>query len=278
MEEVPETPEATALVALSREAIGRILHGHDDRLLVVVGPCSIHDPGAGLEYAHRLREKAVPFGEDLFVVMRVYFEKPRTTVGWKGLINDPRLDGSFAINEGLRLARRFLADVAALGLPAGTEFLDPISPQFLADFVSWGAIGARTSESQVHRELASGLSMPVGFKNGTDGGTKGAIEAIAQRLPPPPLPERHQAGRGRHRGHPRQPRLPPHPARGHPRAELRARVGGGRGRGPARRLAAAPADGRLQPRQQRQGPRAAGRGGVGGRGAAWPTAAPPSPA
>jgi 3-deoxy-7-phosphoheptulonate synthase len=128
MEEVPETPEATALVALSREAIGRILHGHDDRLLVVVGPCSIHDPGAGLEYAHRLREKALPFGEDLFVVMRVYFEKPRTTVGWKGLINDPRLDGSFAINEGLRLARRFLADVAALGLPAGTEFLDPISP------------------------------------------------------------------------------------------------------------------------------------------------------
>ena len=184
MEEVPETPEATALVALSREAIGRILHGHDDRLLVVVGPCSIHDPGAGLEYAHRLREKALPFGEDLFVAMRVYFEKPRTTVGWKGLINDPRLDGSFAINEGLRLARRFLADVAALGLPAGTEFLDPISPQFLADFVSWGAIGARTSESQVHRELASGLSMPVGFKNGTDGGTKGAIEAIASASHP----------------------------------------------------------------------------------------------
>ena len=184
MEEVPETPEATALVALSREAIGRILHGQDDRLLVVVGPCSIHDPGAGLEYAHRLREKALPFGEDLFVVMRVYFEKPRTTVGWKGLINDPRLDGSFAINEGLRLARRFLADLADLGLPAGTEFLDPITPQFLADFVSWGAIGARTSESQVHRELASGLSMPVGFKNGTDGGTKGAIEAIASASHP----------------------------------------------------------------------------------------------
>ena len=184
MEEVPETPEATALVALSREAIGRILHGHDDRLLVVVGPCSIHDPAAGLEYAHRLREKALPFGEDLFVAMRVYFEKPRTTVGWKGLINDPRLDGSFAINEGLRLARRFLADLAALGLPSGTEFLDPITPQFLADFVSWGAIGARTSESQVHRELASGLSMPVGFKNGTDGGTKGAIEAIASASHP----------------------------------------------------------------------------------------------
>ena len=153
--------------------------------------------------------------------MRVYFEKPRTTVGWKGLINDPRLDGSFAINEGLRLARRFLADLAALGLPAGTEFLDPITPQFLADFVSWGAIGARTSESQVHRELASGLCMPVGFKNGTDGGTRGAIEAIAQRLPPAPLPERHQAGSGRDRGHPRQPRLPPHPARRHSRPELR---------------------------------------------------------
>ena len=178
MEEVPATAETMALVALSREAAGRILHGHDDRLLVVVGPCSIHDPAAGLDYARKLREKALECGEDLFVVMRVYFEKPRTTVGWKGLINDPRLDGSFAINEGLRGARRFLADVAALGLPAGTEFLDPISPQFLADLVSWGAIGARTSESQVHRELASGLSMPVGFKNGTDGRAQGAIEAI----------------------------------------------------------------------------------------------------
>ena len=178
MEEVPATAETMALVALSREAAGRILHGHDDRLLVVVGPCSIHDPAAGLDYARKLREKALECGEDLFVVMRVYFEKPRTTVGWKGLINDPRLDGSFAINEGLREARRFLADVAALGLPAGTEFLDPISPQFLADLVSWGAIGARTSESQVHRELASGLSMPVGFKNGTDGRAQGAIEAI----------------------------------------------------------------------------------------------------
>ena len=178
MEEVPVTSEAAALVALSREAAARILHGHDDRLLVVVGPCSIHDPAAGLDYARKLREKALECGLDLFVVMRVYFEKPRTTVGWKGLINDPRLDGSFAINEGLRLARRFLADVAALGLPAGTEFLDPISPQFLADLVSWGAIGARTSESQVHRELASGLSMPVGFKNGTDGRVQGAMEAI----------------------------------------------------------------------------------------------------
>ena len=184
MEEVPATAAAAALVALSREAVGRILHGHDDRLLVVVGPCSIHDPLAGLDYARKLREKALECGEDLFVTMRVYFEKPRTTVGWKGLINDPKLDGSFAINEGLRLARRFLADVAALGLPAGTEFLDPISPQFLADLVAWGAIGARTSESQVHRELASGLSMPVGFKNGTDGRVQGAIEAIRSAAHP----------------------------------------------------------------------------------------------
>jgi 3-deoxy-7-phosphoheptulonate synthase len=184
MEEVPATDDARALVALSREAVARIVHGLDDRLLVVVGPCSIHDPAAGLEYAGRLRAKALEWGEDLCVVMRVYFEKPRTTVGWKGLINDPRLDGSFNINEGLRLARRFLADVAALGLPAGTEFLDPISPQFLADLVSWGAIGARTSESQVHRELASGLSMPVGFKNGTDGRAQGAIEAIRSAAHP----------------------------------------------------------------------------------------------
>jgi 3-deoxy-7-phosphoheptulonate synthase len=178
MEEVPASAEDNALIAMSREAAARILHGQDDRLLVVVGPCSIHDPEAALEYARLLREKAIALGEDLFVVMRVYFEKPRTTVGWKGLINDPRLDGSFAINEGLRRARRFLADVTALGLPSGTEFLDPISPQFLADLVSWGAIGARTSESQVHRELASGLSMPVGFKNGTDGRMQGALEAI----------------------------------------------------------------------------------------------------
>ena len=188
---------------------------------MIVGPCSIHDPVAGLEYAHRLREKALPFGADLFVAMRVYFEKPRTTVGWKGLINDPRLDGSFAINEGLRLARRFLADLAALGLPSGTEFLDPITPQFLADFVSWGAIGARTSESQVHRELASGLSMPVGFKNGTDGGTKGAIEAIASASHPHHFLSVTKQGVARDRGHPRQPRLPPHPARGHARPELR---------------------------------------------------------
>jgi 3-deoxy-7-phosphoheptulonate synthase len=178
MEELPVSEEASALVAESRRAVTRVLHGHDDRLVVVVGPCSIHDPKAALEYAGHLREVAVRHGHDLLVVMRVYFEKPRSTVGWKGLINDPRLDGSFVINEGLRVARRFLLDVTELGLPAGTEFLDPISPQFLADLVSWGAIGARTSESQVHRELASGLSMPVGFKNGTDGSLQVAIDAV----------------------------------------------------------------------------------------------------
>jgi 3-deoxy-7-phosphoheptulonate synthase len=178
MEELPLDDAGSATVARSREQVVDILAGRDDRLLVVVGPCSIHDPVAGLEYAGRLRKVADEHRGDLFVVMRVYFEKPRSTVGWKGLINDPHLDGSFAINEGLRKGRRFLLDVTALGLPAGCEFLDPISPQFMADVVSWGAIGARTSESQIHRELASGLSMPVGFKNGTDGKVQVAIDAI----------------------------------------------------------------------------------------------------
>jgi 3-deoxy-7-phosphoheptulonate synthase len=178
MEELPLDDAGSATVARSREQIVDILKGRDDRLLVVVGPCSIHDPEAAVEYAGRLRKVADEHRGDLFVVMRVYFEKPRSTVGWKGLINDPHLDGSFAINEGLRKGRRFLLDVTHLGLPAGCEFLDPISPQFLADVVSWGAIGARTSESQIHRELASGLSMPVGFKNGTDGKVQVAIDAI----------------------------------------------------------------------------------------------------
>jgi 3-deoxy-7-phosphoheptulonate synthase len=145
---------------------------------VVVGPCSIHDPAAAMDYARRLRSVADEVAEDLRIVMRVYFEKPRTTVGWKGLINDPRLDGSFSINDGLRLARRLLRDLAELGLPAGCEFLDPITPQFISDLVTWGAIGARTTESQVHRELASACSMPVGFKNGTDGGVQIAIDAV----------------------------------------------------------------------------------------------------
>ena len=184
MEELPADEKASTLVWQSRGEIGQIVTGQDDRLLVVVGPCSVHDPAAGLDYAGRLAELAGDFREDLHIVMRVYFEKPRTTVGWKGLINDPHLDGSFAINEGLRCARRFLLDVLALGIPACTEFLDPISPQFIADLISWGAVGARTSESQVHRELASGLSMPVGFKNGTGGAAQVAIDAIRSAANP----------------------------------------------------------------------------------------------
>ncbi|NMM11281.1 MAG: 3-deoxy-7-phosphoheptulonate synthase [Polaromonas sp.] len=172
-------PAATlALVEHSRAAISRVLHGSDDRLIVVVGPCSIHDHGQAMEYARQLKLQADALADDLLVVMRVYFEKPRTTVGWKGYINDPRLDGSFAINEGLEMARRLLLDILALGLPVGTEFLDLLSPQFISDLVSWGAIGARTTESPSHRQLASGLSCPVGFKNGTDGGIKVATDAI----------------------------------------------------------------------------------------------------
>ena len=184
MEELPLSEQGATLVWESRREISRVLSGEDDRLLVVVGPCSVHDPEAALEYARRLAAVSERFREDLLLVMRVYFEKPRTTVGWKGLINDPHLDGSFVINEGLRRARKFLLDVIDLGLPAGSEFLDPISPQFIADLVSWGAIGARTSESQVHRELASGLSMPVGFKNGTNGTVQPAIDAIRSAAHP----------------------------------------------------------------------------------------------
>ena len=178
LEELPLSERGSETVSRGREAIARVLSGENDRLVVVVGPCSIHDPVAAIDYARRLKRAADEHAADLCIVMRVYFEKPRTTVGWKGLINDPRLDGSFAINEGLRLARRLLVDLADLGLPAGCEFLDPITPQFISDLVTWGAIGARTTESQVHRELASGLSMPVGFKNGTDGGVQIAIDAV----------------------------------------------------------------------------------------------------
>lgn len=173
-----ESAETTQNILETRAAIHQILHQQDDRLLVIVGPCSIHDTKAGLEYARRLLEVRNRLKQDLLIVMRVYFEKPRTTVGWKGLINDPHLDGSYDINEGLATARKFLLDVNELGLPAGMEFLDMITPQYTADLVSWGAIGARTTESQVHRELASGLSCPVGFKNGTDGSVRVAIDAI----------------------------------------------------------------------------------------------------
>ncbi|MCF8147452.1 MAG: 3-deoxy-7-phosphoheptulonate synthase [Sulfuritalea sp.] len=167
-----------ALVLGTRKRIQHIMVGKDDRLLVIIGPCSIHDPSAALEYARRLKEQRTKYADTLEIVMRVYFEKPRTTVGWKGLINDPYLDESFRIDEGLRIARQLLIEINRLGLPAGSEFLDVISPQYLADLIAWGAIGARTTESQVHRELASGISAPIGFKNGTDGNIKIATDAI----------------------------------------------------------------------------------------------------
>ncbi len=172
------TDASAKMVVETRQAIHRIIHGADDRLLAIVGPCSIHDVKAAKEYAAKLKEYADKTSADLLVVMRVYFEKPRTTVGWKGLINDPKLDGSFNINEGLRVARQLLLDINTSGLPVGCEFLDMITPQYIADLVAWGAIGARTTESQIHRELASGLSCPVGFKNGTDGSVRIAIDAI----------------------------------------------------------------------------------------------------
>ncbi len=184
LREFPCSEKTEDLTYHTRQAIHRILHGSDDRMFVIIGPCSIHDPKAGLEYARRLAEMKATLEPDLVVVMRVYFEKPRTTVGWKGLVNDPDLDGSYQINKGLRLARELLMGINEAGLPAGTEFLDMISPQYYADLVSWGAIGARTTESQVHRELASGLSCPVGFKNGTDGNVRIAVDALkAARAP-----------------------------------------------------------------------------------------------
>lgn len=178
LREFPCGEAASETVFEARQAIHRILHGMDDRLLVVIGPCSIHDPKAALDYARRLVAERQRLATDLEIVMRVYFEKPRTTVGWKGLINDPDLDGSFRINHGLRVARELLMQINELGVPAGCEYLDMITPQYIADLVSWGAIGARTTESQVHRELASGLSCPVGFKNGTDGNIRIAADAI----------------------------------------------------------------------------------------------------
>ncbi|WP_426991595.1 3-deoxy-7-phosphoheptulonate synthase AroG [Methylomonas sp. CM2] len=183
-EEIPMTEFAAANILKTRAAIHDILYGNDDRLLVVIGPCSIHDPEAAVEYARRLKLEIERLERDLVIVMRVYFEKPRTTVGWKGLINDPDLNSSFNINKGLRMARKVLSDVNNLGVPAATEYLDLITPQYVSDLISWGAIGARTTESQVHRELASGLSCPVGFKNATDGGVKIAIDAINAAMSP----------------------------------------------------------------------------------------------
>ena len=172
------------LISNTRRNIKRILHGHDDRLLLIIGPCSIHDPVAALEYAKRLQAQREQYADTLEIVMRVYFEKPRTTVGWKGLINDPGLDESYRIDEGLRIARQVLSDINKLGMPAGGEFLDTISPQYIGDLISWGAIGARTTESQVHRELASGISAPIGFKNGTDGNIRIATDAIQSAARP----------------------------------------------------------------------------------------------
>ena len=184
MAEIPVTEEAARTVVQARDGIKRVLHGDDDRLVVVIGPCSIHDPDAAREYARRLVEAKQKHHQQLLIVMRVYFEKPRTTVGWKGLINDPGLDNSFEINRGVRTARGLLRDLNVMGLPTGTEFLDLISPQYVADLVGWGAIGARTTESQGHRELSSGLSCPVGFKNGTGGNVQIAVDAIVSARRP----------------------------------------------------------------------------------------------
>jgi 3-deoxy-7-phosphoheptulonate synthase len=183
-EELPLTERASSTVFQARAEVTKILHGKDDRLLVIVGPCSIHDTKAAREYAGRLKDAIEELKKHLHIIMRVYFEKPRTTIGWKGLINDPHLDESFQINDGLREARHLLLDVADMGVPAGTEFLDMITPQYVSDLVSWGAIGARTTESQVHRELVSGLSCPVGFKNGTSGNVQIAIEAVQSAAHP----------------------------------------------------------------------------------------------
>ncbi|MBT3534144.1 MAG: 3-deoxy-7-phosphoheptulonate synthase [Rhodospirillaceae bacterium] len=180
----PRTKAATDTVIAARLALQRIVHRNDGRLAVIIGPCSIHDPEAAMDYANRLVDMRARLGDRLEIIMRVYFEKPRTTVGWKGLINDPDLDGSFDVERGLRIARRLLLDINNLGVPAGCEFLDTMMPQYIADLVSWAAIGARTTESQIHREMASGLSCPVGFKNGTDGNVKIAVDAVASAAAP----------------------------------------------------------------------------------------------
>lgn len=188
IDEIPRDQAVTTTVTDARSAVHNILRDNDDRLIVVIGPCSIHDPAAAREYAARLKKQRDRFAGDLEIIMRVYFEKPRTTVGWKGLINDPHLDGSYRIEEGLRIARKLLVDVNEIGLPAGCEYLDTITPQYISDLVSWGAIGARTTESQVHRQLASGLSCPVGFKNGTNGDVRIALDAIVAASQPHHFP------------------------------------------------------------------------------------------
>ena len=201
---LPMSESVHDTLAASRQVIQDILDRKDQRIFVVVGPCSIHDIEAAMDYARRLRALAEELSDTLYIVMRVYFEKPRTTVGWKGLVNDPHLDDSFKLEEGLHIGRKLLLDILELGLPTSTEALDPISPQYLQDLISWTAIGARTTESQTHREMASGLSSPVGFKNGTDGGLTVATNALNSVGPPPPLPGHQQPGAGFPVHHPGQ--------------------------------------------------------------------------
>ncbi len=251
---------AETLIAETRQRIKHIMSGKDDRLLVIIGPCSIHDPAAAVEYARRLREQREKHADTLEIVMRVYFEKPRTTVGWKGLINDPYLDESFRIDEGLRIARQLLTEINKLGVPAGSEFLDVISPQYIGDLISWGAIGARTTESQVHRELASGLSAPIGFKNGTDGNIRIATDAIQAAARPHHFLSVHKNGqvaivetKGNKDCHV--------PAR-RQGAQLRRHPCRSRLQGPRRRQAAHHADGRLLACQQQQAARAPDRRGA----------------
>jgi 3-deoxy-7-phosphoheptulonate synthase len=243
LHEIPRTEAQEEFVAQARRQIRDIILHKDPRLLLIVGPCSIHDTRAGLEYATRLRGLIDRVGEKIMIVMRCYFEKPRTSLGWKGLIMDPHLDGSDDIPEGLRTARRFLGDVLEKGVPTATELLDPITPQYIADLICWSAVGARTTESQTHRQMASGLSMPLGFKNATSGavapalneerdlrGGRPGVERHPGRAPSPDLLRDQRRRRGLRRNHPRQPGLPPRPARRRARAEL---LGRARGRGGA---------------------------------------------
>ena len=222
--ELPLDSAAQEIVAYSRDEIRACLYGQDDRLLVIVGPCSVHDPNAALDYAHRLSKVMKETEGELLIVMRVYFEKPRTTVGWKGLINDPDIDGSHNIRKGLLLARKTLIGVLGEGLAAATEFLEPTSPQFISDAVSWGAIGARNTESQVHRQLASGMSMPIGFKNATDGSVKAAVNRLLRLRAAAHVLRHRPHGPGLRGGDARQPGLPRGAARLDPRAELRHRI------------------------------------------------------
>ena len=263
--ELPLGDVQSQTVETTRAEVRAVLDGADDRLLVVTGPCSVHDPKAALEYADRLAGLRARFADDLLIVMRVYFEKPRTVTGWKGLIDDPGMDGSYDVHRGLRTARRLLLDILSAGLPVGCEWLDPITPQYIADAVTWGAIGARTTESQVHRQLASGLSMPVGFKNGTDGDVQVAVDACAPR-PPATRSSASPRRARRRRHHHRQQRHPRDPAGRPQRPELLVLArdqgaGSALGGGPA-----AAGDGGRQPRQQRQGLPASDLGGrVAGR-------------